>query len=216
MSITVVDLPVSLQYDDEDNPVFSIITDDKVFNEVIIEGEAKKTADMATEDHEKENITSRPNVGPDPDFSSSGDDLISSLPTTYITTVRPAASKKIPVPNIDTLSNAAKKSTPKRTKKEPPPPTTTKKSTPKRTSNVSPPPPTTTGSRFKKTTIEERNDLLLGLESANTKKNTKYAVKLFREWLEVNGHSVEFENLGDKDLNKLLEVFYTEVRSKKI
>ena len=116
MSITVVDLPVSLQYDVEDNPIFSIITDDKVFNEVIIEGEAKKTTDMATvtEDHEKENITSRPNVGPDPNFSSSGDDLISSLPTTCITTVRPAASKKIPVPNIDTLSNAAKKSTPKK------------------------------------------------------------------------------------------------------
>ena len=48
------------------------------------------------------------------------------------------------------------------------------------TGNSNPPHEPTPTSRYKKTTFDERQELLSNADSKNTKRNTKYAVKLFK------------------------------------
>ena len=68
-------------------------------------------------------------------------------------------------------------------------------------------------SRFVKTTAEDRRKILETVVPENTKKNTKYAVSLFKKWLVENFQDDSFEELTDHNLNELLLVFYPEIRS---
>ena len=68
-------------------------------------------------------------------------------------------------------------------------------------------------SRFVKTTDEDRRKILETVVPQNTKKNTKYAVTLFKKWLVENYQDDSFEELTDQNLNELLLVFYPEIRS---
>ena len=67
--------------------------------------------------------------------------------------------------------------------------------------------------RYKTTTEAERDAILSSSESDKTKNTTKYAVASFKNWLVTNGKSEDFETLPLQTLNKLLEVYYAEVKS---
>ena len=69
--------------------------------------------------------------------------------------------------------------------------------------------------RFVKTTETDRDAILTNVVPQNTVRNTKYAVKVFKAWLNENYQSDEFELLTDENLNEMLSVFYAEVRSEK-
>ena len=46
-----------------------------------------------------------------------------------------------------------------------------------------------------------------------TVKNTKWGVKIFRDWLIERNHDREFENMLPNELDILLAQFYVEVRT---
>ena len=75
--------------------------------------------------------------------------------------------------------------------------------------------PRQSGSRFVKTTQQDRDEILKKVIPANTIRNTKYAVKMFKAWLLDNYHNDDFELLSDQNLNELLTIFYAEIRSEK-
>ena len=72
-----------------------------------------------------------------------------------------------------------------------------------------------TNSRFVKTTEDERNKMIEGVIPEGTKRNTRYAVSLFKKWLTENYGNDDFEQLTEENLNTLLTQFYAEVRSEK-
>ena len=75
--------------------------------------------------------------------------------------------------------------------------------------------PRPSGSRFVKTTQQDRDEILKKVIPANTIRNTKYAVKMFKAWLRDNYNNDDFELLSDQNLNELLTIFYAEIRSEK-
>ena len=57
--------------------------------------------------------------------------------------------------------------------------------------------------------------MIEGVIPEGTKRNTRYAVGLFKKWLEENYGNGDFEQLNEENLNTLLAQFYAEVRSEK-
>ena len=69
--------------------------------------------------------------------------------------------------------------------------------------------------RFDPVEDDERDRILDGLHSDNTKKATKRSVKLFRSWLSATGRDSNFELLSASAISDLLSHFWLEVRTKK-
>ena len=69
--------------------------------------------------------------------------------------------------------------------------------------------------RFDPVEDDERDRILDGLHSDNTKKATKLSVKLFQSWLSATGRDSNFELLSASAISDLLSHFWLEVRTKK-
>ncbi|XP_048236651.1 zinc finger MYM-type protein 3-like isoform X1 [Haliotis rufescens] len=59
----------------------------------------------------------------------------------------------------------------------------------------------------------ENKSSVVDSEAQKTKKNTSWGVKIFKQWLGVRGKSPNFETHTPQELNRLLKVFYAEVRN---
>ena len=68
--------------------------------------------------------------------------------------------------------------------------------------------------RFASLDDEDKENLLDGIDSKNTKRQTNTAVNIFREYLTEKGLSSDFETLSDDELDKILGNFYLEMRTK--
>ena len=67
--------------------------------------------------------------------------------------------------------------------------------------------------RFQTVSEVEKDRLLSGLESENTKKATKRSVKLLKTWLSATGRQTDFEQLPPSDLDLMLTSFWLEART---
>ncbi|CAG2213430.1 KCTD1_15 [Mytilus edulis] len=71
----------------------------------------------------------------------------------------------------------------------------------------------TTGGRFPIVSSNEKENMLDEALSKSTKKQTKYGVKIFRQWLTDREKDATFENYTIEQLNDALTEFYAEVRN---
>ncbi|VDI33270.1 Hypothetical predicted protein [Mytilus galloprovincialis] len=71
----------------------------------------------------------------------------------------------------------------------------------------------TTGGRFPILSTNEKENILDEALSKFTKKQTKYGVKIFRQWLTDREKDATFENYTIEQLNDALTEFYAEVRN---
>ncbi|XP_052076891.1 uncharacterized protein LOC127714906 [Mytilus californianus] len=67
--------------------------------------------------------------------------------------------------------------------------------------------------RFPKLSSDDKENILDEALSKSTKKNTKYGVKIFRQWLTDREKDATFENYTVEQLNCALTEFYAEVRN---
>ena len=57
----------------------------------------------------------------------------------------------------------------------------------------------------------ERDRILDGLTSQNTKLATKKSAKTFRDWLCARGESADFDKLSKSELDRLLQSFWEQI-----
>ena len=67
--------------------------------------------------------------------------------------------------------------------------------------------------RFYQSTDQEVENIRDGRHEENTKKNTSWGLKVFRDWLNERDVDIEFEFLTPQELNKLLGKFYVDART---
>ena len=64
-------------------------------------------------------------------------------------------------------------------------------------------------SRFALVNGDDINDIIAAADSENTRKQVKYATKIFKEYLEAKGNSaLDVDNLPNSELDELLAKFY--------
>ena len=69
--------------------------------------------------------------------------------------------------------------------------------------------------RFALVDGDDINDIIAAADSENTKKQVKYATKIFEEYLEASGNSaLDVDNLPNSELDELLAKFYASARQR--
>ena len=66
--------------------------------------------------------------------------------------------------------------------------------------------------RFASLTEDQLNSIIEESDAKNTKRSTKTAITIFRNYLSSKGLNIDFENFTSTDLDKILTKFYAEIR----